>query len=295
MTEAKLRKRLRSGSFSGLELVRRGEAGEWEVLHDTGLFREEVPTTGDPRDAARWRLLQQFAIHAATFLGLGVFFTLQSGGHPPFWMIFWGMGLFSHGMRVVPAFFGLAREGKLRLPGLSGERRAALPNAEKPKALLPPELVAEAERVRSLLRHREKGGELLKEVDQLVAAMSSLVAKQADLEEQTAPAEFEHLKEAEREAQEKLARAESAYDRQLFQRQIEVLTHRRHAIERALVMLERMRVRRSMAEHQLKQLRLDLSQAEARRMGAPELSSRILDIRHEVDAFDQADEILARE
>ena len=76
-------------------------------------------------------------------------------------------------------------------------------------------------------------------------------------------------------------------------RQVDVLASRRRAIDKALLQLERMRVRRSLAEHQLKQLRLDLSQAEARRLAAPELSSRILDIRQEVDAFDQADELLA--
>jgi hypothetical protein len=74
-----------------------------------------------------------------------------------------------------------------------------------------------------------------------------------------------------------------------------VLENRHRAIDKALWLLDRMRVRRSLAEHQLKQLRLDLSQAEARRMDAPELSSRILDIRHEVDAIDEVDEALARD
>jgi len=125
--------------------------------------------------------------------------------------------------------------------------------------------------------------------------MSTLAAKQVDLEEQTSAAEFNRLKEAEREAQAKLAATESAYDRQLFQRQSRCSPTGVTPSRGRSLMLERMRVRRSMAEHQIKQLRLDLSQAEARRMDAPELSSRILDIRHEVDAFDEADELLARD
>ncbi len=304
MSEQRLRRRLRQGTYSGLELVRRDGDERWEVLHDQPVFREEVPVSGDVRDAARWRLIQRFVMHLATFVGMGIFLTASSG-HVPFWMAFWGIGLVSHGFQVLPAITALMREGKLHLPGamarqmeIASRQLARVPGTAGSKALLSPSFVEEAERVRSLLRHRsgkDRAKGLLEEVDRLEASMSALAVKQADIEEQTSTEELERLKESERDAQAKLSGAESAYDRQLFQRQLDVLTNRRRAIEKALVLLDRMRVRRSMAEHQLKQLRLDLSQAEARRMDAPELSSRILDIRHEVDAFDEADELLARE
>ncbi|HSF19489.1 MAG TPA: hypothetical protein VLK65_28455 [Vicinamibacteria bacterium] len=54
-------------------------------------------------------------------------------------------------------------------------------------------------------------------------------------------------------------------------------------------------MRQDVAEHQLRQLRLDLSRAEASSAPVPELSSRLTDIRHEVDAIEDVDEAIARE
>jgi len=115
--------------------------------------------------------------------------------------------------------------------------------------------------VRSLLRRRGKDERraLLAEIDRLVASLSALSAKQADLEEQTSAREFGAAARNGARGQAKLAATESAYDRQLLSRQLAVIETRRQAIDKALVMLDRMRVRRSLAEHQLKQLRLDLS------------------------------------
>ena len=56
-------------------------------------------------------------------------------------------------------------------------------------------------------------------------------------------------------------------------------------------MLERLRVRRDVAEHQLKQLRLDLSRGAASGLDLPELSSRLQFIRDEVDAREEVAEI----
>ena len=55
--------------------------------------------------------------------------------------------------------------------------------------------------------------------------------------------------------------------------------------------IERLRVRREMAEHQVKQLRLDLSRGAAVGLDVPELSSRLQYIRHEVDAREEVEEI----
>jgi hypothetical protein len=293
MSERKLRRKLRRNDFSGLEMVRRDGEDRWELLHDSAIFAEEVPVRGNARDAARWRLIRGFGAHLAAFVAVGFFMTAETGS-VPFWMAFWGIGLVSHGLRVLPAVLEMSREGKLRLPGGIGGSVSA---ARTRKQLVSPEFSQEVERVRSLLERRRKGErrELLAEIDRLVQSMSELSAKQADLEEQTSQSELEQLRESEKQARDRLAKAESAHDRKLFERQVEVLENRRRAIDKALWLLDRMRVRRSLAEHQLKQLRLDLSQAEARRMDAPQLSSRILDIRHEVDAIDEVDEALARD
>jgi len=70
-----------------------------------------------------------------------------------------------------------------------------------------------------------------------------------------------------------------------------VLRKREEAITKAMRVLGRLRVRRELAEHQLKQLRLDLSRGAAVGLDVPELSSRLQYIRHEVDAREEVEEI----
>jgi hypothetical protein len=292
MRENKLRRKLRRGALSGLEMVRRDGEDVWVPLHDRRVFREEVPTGSDPREAARWRVVRGFGGHLAAFAGVGVGMTLMLG-EVPFWMAFWGIGLITHAFQTAPAVIGLIRRSEVRLPGPGDAGARAL----GPGAVSGPSasFVAEVERVRGLVTSRpaSERKDLLAEIDRLVSSVSGLIEKERDLEEQTSPTEVSEVRQALQEAEAKLAAAGSKVDRQLFRRQVDVLSSRRKAIDTALVQLERMRVRREMAEHQLKQLRLDLSQAEARRMDTPELSSRILRIRHEVDAFDEVEEALA--
>ena len=122
-----------------------------------------------------------------------------------------------------------------------------------------------------------------------------LAARQADLEEQTSERERAALAAVGgRGAQARLERASSAEDRRLFERQLEVLRRREEAIAKAMRVLERLRVRREMAEHQVKQLRLDLSRGAAGGLDVPELSSRLQFIRHEVDAREEVEELRPR-
>jgi hypothetical protein len=88
-----------------------------------------------------------------------------------------------------------------------------------------------------------------------------------------------------------LEHASRAEDRRLYERQLEVLRRREEAIAKATRVLQRLRVRREMAEHQVKQLRLDLSRGAAVGLDVPELSSRLRYIRHEVDAREEVEEI----
>jgi hypothetical protein len=80
-------------------------------------------------------------------------------------------------------------------------------------------------------------------------------------------------------------------DRALFERQLDVVQGREEAIVKAVRVLERLRVRRELAEHQLKQLRLDLSRGAASGLDVPELSSRLEFIRYEVDAKEEVERI----
>jgi hypothetical protein len=151
----------------------------------------------------------------------------------------------------------------------------------------------EAARVRTLIEQRggSEARRLIGEVDGILKLTGELFARQADLEEQTSDRERAFLATAVGQARTRLEGADSSQDRRLFERQLEVLLGREEAIAKARRVLERLRVRREVAEHQLKQLRLDLSRGAASALDVPELSSRLQFIRDEVDAREEVAEI----
>jgi hypothetical protein len=152
---------------------------------------------------------------------------------------------------------------------------------------------AEAVRVRALIAQSgsQDAPRLIAEVDGIVRLASDLAVRQADLEEQTSDAERATVAAAIADARARVERAELGQDRRLFERQLEIVEGRADAIAKALRVLERLRVRREVAEHQLKQLRLDLTRDAAGGLDVPELSSRLQFIRDEVDAREEVREI----
>jgi hypothetical protein len=151
----------------------------------------------------------------------------------------------------------------------------------------------EGARVRALIEQRggSEAPRLIGEVDRILKLTADLAARQADLEEQTSDRERAALAAAVAQAQARLDRAELEQDRRLFERQLEVVRGREEAIAKAVRVLERLRVRSEMAEHQLKQLRLDLSRGAASGLDLPELSSRLQFIGYEVDAREEVEEL----
>jgi len=289
---------IRRGKLTGMELARREDEEEWTPLFDSRLYRREVPVSGDPRDAARWRALRALGGHfTGFFITSIVMYATQ--GHFPFWLAIWGAVLAMQTLGNAPAAWALLRRRR------GAEPAAALPEppAEEARQIAPPaagpgvsSIVArEAARVRALIEQR--GGSdtsrLVAEVDGILELTAALTTRQADLEEQTSESERAALAAAIAEGRARLDRAELAQDRRLFERQLEVLQGREEAITKALRVLERLRVRREVAEHQLKQLRLDLSRGAASGLGVPELSSRLEFIRDEVDAREEVEEIAA--
>jgi len=150
--------------------------------------------------------------------------------------------------------------------------------------------------VRALLAQRggPDAARLLAEVDGILKLTEELSARQMDLEEQTSEPEQAGLARAITEARGRLERADLAQDRELFERQLAVLQAREEGIAKAVRVLDRLRVRREVAEHQLKQLRLDLSRGVASGLDVPELSSRLQYIRDEIDAREEVAEIGAQ-
>jgi copper chaperone CopZ len=211
-------------------------------------------------------------------------------------MAIWGVVLGMQALRTVPSALALLRKRpeQASAPVLGG----GSPVDEKRQLPAPASGVEqEAARVRALIEQR--GGndakKLLAEVDGILKLTADLAARQADLEEQTSERERAALSVAVAEARARVERAELEQDRRLFERQLEVVLGREDAIAKALRLLERLRVRREVAEHQLKQLRLDLSRAAAAGgLDVPELSSRLQFIRDEVDAREEVAEIGAR-
>ncbi len=105
LTEVGVRRKLRSGDLSGVELCRMPGASEWSPLHDTPLFKEEVPHVGDPAAAARGRVLRGLGWHLAGFLGVMAFLGF------PWWGIFWGLAVVGHAMSAAPAIRSLLGGG----------------------------------------------------------------------------------------------------------------------------------------------------------------------------------------
>jgi serine/threonine protein kinase len=280
---------IRRGKLTGMELVRRDDEERWQPLYESQIFRREVPTVGDPRDAARWRLLRALGGNFTAFFIVGVVM-YSTQGHLPFWLAIWGAVLAAQVLRTLPSVWPL-----LRRPGTStrvGAGAEAPPLPLAPEAL-PSPAAQEAARVRALIEQR--GGKdvprLLAEVEGIVKLSAELAARQADLEEQTTESERASLASALSQAQASLEKASQAQDRRLFERQLDILRKRAEAIAKAMRVLQRLRVRRELAEHQLKQLRLDLSRGAAVGLDVPELSSRLKYIRHEVDAKEEVEEI----
>jgi len=146
---------IRRGRLTGAELVRRDDEERWVPLFESSVYRREVPTHGDPRDAARMRLLRALGGHFTGFFIVSIVM-YSTQGHLPFWMGIWGAVLGMQALRAVPSA-----------------------------------IAQEAARVRVLIE--ERGGSdttrLLAEVDGIVKLTVELAARQADLEEQTSERE----------------------------------------------------------------------------------------------------------
>ena len=294
--EGELAALIRRGKLTGVELVRRDDEEQWQPLFESRVYRREVPSLHDPRDTARLRALQAVGGHFAGFFITGIVM-YSTMGHFPFWMSIWGAVLLMQAFGAVPGALTLLRKHRAgeALPGgppLAAHEARPLPSPGAAGGVM--SVVAqEAARVRALIEAR--GGSdaprQIAEVDGILKLTAELAARQADLEEQMSDGERAALAGAIAVAQGQLERADSAQDRRLFERQLEVLQGRAEAIVKAGRVLERLRVRRDVAEHQLKQLRLDLSRGAASGLDVPELSSRLQFIRDEVDAREEVAEI----
>lgn len=294
-TEKKLRKKLRGGDLSGLELVRHEHDEDWRPLHDLPIFGEEVPHTGDPRAAALRRVAKGFAWHLGIYLVITSFFfgiTSIPGA-------IWGLFLVGHAFKAIPATWSLVREGKL-LPSAgegpralgSGGGATALP-AATPEPPAASGFDADLQEVRTLLAEREHGAPILAELDRVEQTVRDLRDKIRRLSALLREEEGEQLDQQLHRAQASLDVADDPEDRALRQRQVQVLRDRIEASTRARRTLERLEIRESLAQQQVRQLRLDLVRAQARDdTRADDLGERLEQIRIEAEAAEEVDGLL---
>jgi serine/threonine protein kinase len=288
---------IRDKELTGLELVRRDDEERWQPLFETRVYRLEVPNAGDPRNAARMRALSALGGHwGGFFITMVVLYNVNA---LDWWIWIWVSVLGMQTLGNLPSIWALLRRrGSEPLsiqppaPVQAIGSAAPVPSALNPAASV---VEQEAARVRVLIQRRggSDAARLVAEVDGIQTMTAVLAEREADLEEQTSEGERSALAAAIASARERLERADLPEDRRLFERQLEVLLGREEAIGKAVRVLERLRVRRDLAEHQLKQLRLDLSRGAASGLDVPELSSRLQFIRYEVDAREEVEQIAA--
>jgi hypothetical protein len=298
-SEAKLLKQLRKNDLSGLELARRQEDEQWQPLYETELFRREVPHRGDPRDAARWRLLRNFGAHLALWVIICWVISFPWSGGWHWWKWLWGVFVAIHGARALPTALALWREGKLlpwkRSPAAVPEPGTTSAPAEAPQQPVATPFEEEIERLRALMSQQAGAAAagLMKRLDQLATAARQLAAREAAIEAKIAPTRKRELDQAEQQTRRRAAGAKTDLERDLCDQELEAIEERRQAMDGARQALEPLRSRRNVAAHQLEKLRLDLDGAEARALRLPDLSTRIDEIRIEAEAMEEVERELS--
>lgn len=286
LSEGELRRKLRSNDLSGMELARAEGSEAWVELHALPIFAEEIPIQGDARRAALRREGRSFVGHAAIWAAvLGV-----TGGYADWWGWIWGAFVGYHAYRALPYMWELWR---------SRRTSRADPPEQRTATEGPPELAAfarEARRVRELVA--ERGGaareDLSAAVDELEAHVRELFEKERELADLTRD-------EAERgsRAQEpgigegrRTRGGEASGDIALGNELRRMAAARRQALDQASRALEDLRVRRRLAEDQVRLLRLELTSLDAARSGSPDHRERLDAMRHELGALQELDATL---
>ena len=97
--ESTVRRKLRKGKLTGIELVLEPGSEDWRPLHSTPLYAQVVPHVGDSEQAALGRVSGSFFSHAASFAIVITGFTIATGT-VPLWAAWWGIGLAFHGLKT---------------------------------------------------------------------------------------------------------------------------------------------------------------------------------------------------
>ena len=269
VTEKRLRAQLQNGDLTGMERVREEGSEAWMPLHQTALFRQEVPHDGDPERAAWRREATSYAWHLGVFLAVLGFLGF------PLWGVFWGIGMVGHTLKVLPALQGLLS-------------RSLAPALDAPPApLASPQTAGLTGPLQQALAALRDTGEDVSEIEAAAADLQQhRLALDAALQEAALPAlEEQHAallaqagaSESAREAEQHSAEAQALAARIAALRDAEQARDRLLAQERALL-------------HQLEGIRLSRLTVV---VNAPPLGEQLDEIRQHLRADAEVEEKLA--
>lgn len=249
LTDASVRDRLAKEDLTGAELARQDE-GPWRPLHTFPVFTEIVPH-GDAARTARDRALQPFLSHLAAFVGVVGFISLT--GDPPFWAVWWGIGLVAHGLQTWSQI-GKMRDALHAAPPAIG---AAPPAIEASPAALSDELARAFERLGVAAIRRP---EVISAVE--VAALrrqAEQLANDRELFAESAnPEEIGRLREEEAATEAQLAQSTELVVRDALTQQLAFLRLRLEMLAESAETLRELDAKERSLIHQVETLRLGL-------------------------------------
>jgi hypothetical protein len=286
--EDDLRRRLRKGDLDGTELVRPPGAEAWVPLHDTALFREEVPFIGDPWVAARRRSVQGFLGHLGSFAVVLAMLWIITGAFPAY-LLWWGLFVALHGIRVIGPALELWRGH-----GEAAPEPVATPAVPEPTRS---EFLQTFDQALDALRAQLQASPVdhAPDLDGLRKAAVDLDARGQQIVALADPEVEARLTKERAEVDEQLKAAGSERSSEALEAQRSALDTRLAAIAEARDVQIRLRARQRTLLHELEALRAELLRA-ALREGpeGPELAEQVERLRRETAASEEVDEVLAR-
>lgn len=261
-TSKKLRKRILEREVSGEELVRRLDEPDdgLRPLHTLPLYQQLLglsPEAAALETAAR--RTRGLLAHGAAFVAVGALTGF------PWWLIFWGLGLFSHLTRTLPSVRRLQDSGRA-WRALVGDHSAAsvsAPAESEPSAepagesVLPDAAAADWDALRPLLASLPEPTQAA-----LTGAHEQLVAlhgRAAELDALLAEESPESLDAQAAELEVDLASAPDDRTRELVEQSARALEARREAVEELRAAQLRVRAQSRAIGHQLRSARLALA------------------------------------
>jgi hypothetical protein len=308
-TEREVREDLRSGRLSGAEMVRPPGATGWLPLHTLAVFSEEVPVKRNAKRSADGRFARGWLVHLMLFS----FVVVWAGrGTIPVWAMFWGIGVFAHTLKGLPATISVLQRWR-------GERAAhqtvhatvEMP-AARPTPLPAPEPVKApptefstqvAEAVRAVQGVWAKGAHALgplPDLDGLSRAADRLERRHKALMELHQDEDRTALEAELDGALSRQAEAPDAVTAQIFADEAAAIADRLAGIDAAQSVADQLAARKRTLLHQLAGLRLAAGQTAATHDGteparvADTLVEKTATLRDALRASAEVDDALVR-